>query len=262
MNDVTCVMERIQGSRKYADIHPSAIRRQIDLLTNRYPSGKTLEQAVRRKLHQVFGAYLDGNWLRKFKAGLKTLEGADQDSVRKSCRRLMRLHTSTRERLDVLDDFCALLAETIPQGATVLDVACGLNALALPAIRESRSFHYVGVDLHAGMISLLDTFAHTVEIDAEFVWGDILSGDLPDCDVALMLKLLPLLAHQEEDSALRLVQDVQAEIVIASYPTRSIGGTDLGMGNTYQRQIEQIASKTGRKLERFDCPTESFYVLK
>ena len=262
MLDLARVEERVQASRKYADIHPSAIRRQIELPAEPYQSGHALQQAVRRKLHQAFGAYLEGNWLRKFKAGLKEFEGADADSVRQSCRRLMRLHTSTRERLGVLDDFCALLAETIPQGAVVLDVACGLNALTLPEVAEHRTFRYIGVDLHEGMISLLKTFAHTVEIDAEFVWGDILSGDLPECDVALMLKLLPCLGNQEDDGALRLVKNVQADIVVASYPTRSIGGTNLGMENTYQRQIERIASETGRKLERFDCPTESFYVLR
>lgn len=256
------VETRIRGSRKYADIHPAVIRRQVEQFADRFRSDKELEQAVRRKLHQAFGAYLEGNWLRKFKAGLKALEGADADSVRQSCRRLMHLHTSTRERLDVLGDFRDFLDHTIPQGATVLDVACGLNVLTFPAVEGSRTFRYIGVDLHEGMISQLRAFARAVGLDAEFVWADILSGDLPACDVALMLKLLPCLGHQEDDSALRLVRDVNAEILIVSYPTRSIGGTDLGMANVYQRQIERIASETGRNLERFDCPTESFYVLR
>ncbi len=262
MPDLNRVLERILGSRKYSDIHPAVIDRQAALLADRYPSDKALEQAVRRKLHQAFGAYLEGNWLRKLKAGIVDIEGADSDTVRKVCFRLMDLHTSTRERRPIIGEFGDLLARVIPEGARVLDLACGLNALALPAITEAHAFKYIGLDLHKEMMSVLSQFAEAVGLDAAFTWSDILSDSYPECDVALMLKLLPILEHQDSGSAAQLVRDVETETVIASFPTRSMGGRNVGMEHTYQTQIEQIASETGREIERYDSSMELFYVLK
>ena len=41
-----------------------------------------------------------------------------------------------------------------------------------------------------------------------------------------------------------------------------MGGRNVGMEHTYQTQIEQIASETGREIERYDSSMELFYVLK
>ncbi|MCH2664178.1 hypothetical protein MK139_07520 [bacterium] len=262
MLDVRQVEDRIRSSRKYGDLHPSVVRRQVAELENRYRSEKQLEQAVRRKLHQAFGAYLHGNWLRKFRTELQRIDPEDDDSILQGCHRLMLLHTSTRERTSILGRFLEWIAGIVPEGASVLDVACGLNALVLPALYKSRRFRYTGVDLHREISAQLSAFAAYARVEAKFVWGDILDGNLPRCDVAWIFKLLPVLEHQEKGSATRLIRDLEAEVAIASFPTRSLGGADVGMEYAYHRQIEEICGETGRSFERFDCETERFYVMR
>jgi 16S rRNA (guanine(1405)-N(7))-methyltransferase len=262
MSDRESIASRILGSRKYRDLHPKVVSRQIEELADRYDSPKELEQVVRRKLHQAFGAYLEGNWLRKFKAGVKEMDPDQPESAVRVSRRLMELHTSTRERVGILDDFCELIADVIPEDSTVLDVACGLNALTLPAIRERRRLRYVGVDLHKGMVDQMALFSEAANLEAEFLWDDILSASLPESDVAMILKLLPCLDHQGEGAALDLIKRIQAPILLISYPTRSLGGTNVGMETNYGMQLEQLASEAGRSVEGYTSATEAFYVLK
>ena len=256
------IESRILGSKKYRDIHPSVVQRQIEQLRSRYTSDKDLEQAVRRKLHQAFGAYVDGNWKRKFSAGLKEIGSADEDQVLRVSRRMMDLHASTRERTGILSEFAELVAQLIPESADVLDIACGLNALCLPAIREQRRFHYTGIDLHREMMLEMQAFADLARVEATLLWDDVLTASFPRSDVAMLLKLLPCLEHQEEGSALELLRRIEADVLLVSYPTRSIGGTDVGMEETYRSQINTLAKGLGRGVEEYLSSSEAFYVLK
>jgi 16S rRNA (guanine(1405)-N(7))-methyltransferase len=257
MIDAEKIESRIRSSRKYADIHPSVILRQIRQLQGRFDSDKDLEQAVRRKLHQAFGAYLGGNWLRKLERGI----AADTESIRDTCRDLMILHASTRERLIDLEDVTSAIGDRISEDSRVVDLACGLNALTLPWLFDRKRFHYEGVDLHKRMIDAMGRFANTAVLDANLVWGDVLSESHIKGDVVLMLKLLPCLEHQEEGSATRIVQQTSADVIVASFPTRSIGGKSRGMDYTYHRQIEIIADETDRSLERISFESETLFVL-
>jgi 16S rRNA (guanine(1405)-N(7))-methyltransferase len=257
MVDAEKIEARIRASRKYSDIHPSVIRRQIHKLQDRFGSDKDLGQAVRRKLHQAFGAYLGGNWLKKLEKGLA--DGIEP--LRDTCRDLMILHASSRERLADLEEVTAAIGDHISEGARVVDLACGLNALALPWLFEQKPFHYEGVDLHKRMIEAMGRFTGAAGLDANLVWGDVLSDDRPEGDIVLMLKLLPCLEHQEEGSALRIVQQTSANTIIASFPTRSIGGRAKGMDHTYHRQVEIIADESGRELDRLPFPSETIFVL-
>ena len=260
MADLEKIEARIRASRKYADIHPSVVVRQIHQLEARFDSDKALEQAVRKKLHQAFGAYLGGNWLKKLEKGV---EGASSEpgDLEEVCRDLMGLHASTRERLTDLEAVSSAICEHIPEGARVVDLACGLNALTLPWMFKHRTFRYSGIDLHRGMLDSVGRLAERASLNVDLRWGDVLSDDRPQGDVALMLKLLPCLEHQEEGSALRLVTETDADVIVASFPTRSIGGRSKGMDHTYHRQIELIADSVGRQLAHLSFESESIFVL-
>ena len=262
MSDLIKVESRIRGSRKYRDFHPSVVRRQIAELSGRYRAAKDLEQAVRKKLHQAFGAYLDGNWQRKFKTELSGIDPTDEQSVLLGSRKLMGLHASTRERAGILADFAELVADVVPDGGMVLDIACGMNALSLPTIRRSRSFRYTGIDLHRGMLDQMTTFAETVQVEAEFLWDDVVAVPFPQADVVLALKLLSCLEHQQEGAGLDLIRRLNADQIIVSYPTRTLGGSDVGMETNYLMQIERLASEACRSLEAYTTDTEAFYVMK
>jgi len=261
MPDPSAVQERIQASRKYRDLHANVIRRQVETLAERYPSDKALEQAVRRKLHQAFGAYLDGNWLRKFKSGLDELDSGDAESVLRSSRRLMALHASTRERTSILPDFRDLIADVVPEDGTVVDLACGMNVLTLPVVNQMRRFSYTGIDLHAGLMSQMASYSEKAGLDARFEWDDVLSADVPSCDVVMLLKLLPCLEHQEDGSAAEFLQKLNARTILISYPTRSLGGANVGMEGNYDLQVHGLAEQVGRSVSHIGTETEVFYVM-
>jgi hypothetical protein len=61
---------------------------------------------------------------------------------------------------------------------------------------------------------------------------------------------------------LRLVAETKADVIVVSYPTRSIGGQSKGMDHTYHRQIEIIADTVGRDLEHLAFETEAVFVMR
>ena len=52
-------------------------------------------------------------------------------------------------------------------------------------------------------------------------------------DVALMLKVLPLLERQRRGAAEAVMEAVDAAYIVASFPTRTLGGRNVGMAAQY-----------------------------
>ena len=102
--------------------------------------GRRLKEAIKatkKKLHQVGGAYLEGRvdyaaWLDE----LRAVSGGKGD-FRRACARIMGHHSSTKERLEILDTFYATVLADLPPIRSVLDLACGLNPLAIPWMAEN-----------------------------------------------------------------------------------------------------------------------------
>jgi 16S rRNA (guanine(1405)-N(7))-methyltransferase len=72
------------------------------------------------------------------------------------CERAMRSHASTRERLPDLDEFYAGVMQRTGALESVLDVACGLNPLALPWMGLPAGGRYLACDIYTDMVSFLN----------------------------------------------------------------------------------------------------------
>ena len=120
-------------SSKYREIEPGLVRRVAEREAgNRRTSMRDAEKATRRKLHQVTAAYLPGEmryerWLAELRVA-----AADPEALRAACLRIMAHHASTQERLRLFPGFYHEILQGIAPPGTVLDIACGLNPLAIP----------------------------------------------------------------------------------------------------------------------------------
>ncbi len=125
------LVRSVRGATKYRHLSADVVRRvgARELASRRSPADAV--KATKGKLHQVAAAYIPA--AIDYKAALATLQrsAGDREALRAACRDLMAGHVSTRERLPVLEQFYAeTLAGLAPR--VVLDVACGLNPLAIP----------------------------------------------------------------------------------------------------------------------------------
>ena len=242
------LVARVTASRKYRHVDPTLVRR---LAAEQLGKPGDPVKAIRSRLHQAVCAYHVGEphydrWL----AALR-----DADDPKPACLSIMRSHASTRERLPILDRF---YAEVMPPGTTtVVDVGCGLNPLAIPWMRLAPNASYRAYDVDGDLVAFLNAAFPLLGVDGRAELLDVATDPdrvEPGADVALVLKLLPLLP----DEGARLLPALRATRLVVSFPTRTIGGAARkGFARTYQARFADRLG--GRQVE---LPGELAFVLE
>jgi 16S rRNA (guanine(1405)-N(7))-methyltransferase len=230
---------------------------------------RTLREAVkatRSKLHQVGGAYLPGH--PDYPGWIKQLESlpADRQSpeLRNFCTETMRFHASTRERLPVLETFFTTTLKAITPVKSVLDLACGLNPLALPWMPLEPDAIYYACDIYGDMVSFLSHFFAHLRQNGR-VWSCDLSHGMPGESVhlALLLKAIPCLEQLDKGLPLRLLEEIRADHLLVSFPVTSLGGRGKGMRGHYEAHFMDLIAGHAWKIERFEFLGElAFLVTK
>lgn len=259
---IAAVIDAVGESAKYRNVAPALIRAIAEDMAYRYPRPKEAIKAAKNKLHQVAGAYLDSTppysrWL----AELREVAG-DPDAVREKCRSLLAAHASTRERLPILTDFYGLIWGAFPAVQSVIDVACGLNPLAIPLMALPPGVAYTAVDLYTDMADFLTAFFGLIGQAGAALCADVLQTPLPPADCALILKTLPPLEQIRPGGAASLLDAIQAPNMVISYPVASLGGRGKGMADQYTAQFTALMAGRGWQVERHIFPAELVFIVR
>jgi 16S rRNA (guanine(1405)-N(7))-methyltransferase len=251
MTDLDKIVSAVAGSKKYHAICADTIRRIAARELAARGNVKIATKATKRRLHQAYGAFehdLDE------RAEYERLEAAyrtgSPPEIRSACARVLNLHSSTRERLPILDQFYPAIFEITGQPASILDVGCGLNPLALPWMGleggSRNRAHYIALDIDAARVRFLNRYLSLVGLQPLARCQDVLSHPPDDdADVALLLKMSPTLERQEPGATLRLMEHLAAPYVVVSYAIKSLGGREKGMAGQYGQQF--LAWMEGRR---------------
>lgn len=259
------VVARVAVSRRYRWVAEPLVAR---LAAEELPKARNLDDAekrVKRRLHQIFGAYTGQPDYARLLLDLQRARDAGDAALRDACRAALAAHASTRERLPLLDAFYARIFALTGPPRTLLDLACGLNPLAAPwmALPEDACYHACDIDRAlldcvAGALDLLG-ISHDVEL------RDVVS-DPPDdrCDVALLLKTVPPLDQQDPRAAERLLRAVRARWLVVSFPTRSLSGHGKGMERSYRARFATLRAECGwqGEVEELVFANELVYVVR
>lgn len=262
------LLTAVTQSPKYRTIAPDLIRRIGTVELAKRGNFKEAVKGTKNKLHQVGGAY--GDTAVDYPKALARLQNAaDEETRRQTCRDLMRLHASTRERLPILDEFYATILAGLPPIHSVIDVACGLNPLALPWMPLAADATYHAYDIYGDMMAFLQSYFDLMGVHGVAHHQDILSQPPAEpADLALILKTLPCLEQAEKGAAARLLQTIQARHLLISYPVQSLGGRGKGMVQNYEAQFwglvngeSKAASPRGWHITRFEFATELAFLV-
>jgi 16S rRNA (guanine(1405)-N(7))-methyltransferase len=261
--DLSLVVEDVRQARKYRYLCEATVRRVAAWALERGGPRKDVVKRTKRKLHQVYGAYLE-QWDPQV-AG-QALEGLRSDpaprAVRDACRRILSLHSSTRERLELLETlYPALFAVTGVPGR-LLDLGCGLHPFALPWMGLPPHTEYHAWEIDARMVDLANRLLGVLRRRGAAVCRDVLAeAPAEGADVAFLLKMIPCLEQQERGCGTRLLRGLNAAFVVVSFPTRTIGGRDKGMSSRYAAAMERILSDLPWPATRIQHVQETFFVL-
>lgn len=243
------ILAKLQSAKKYADVCPDTLRRIASECAVKYKKAKDAEKAAKEALHGITGAFMDASTLKNAR---QMLENRDVEGA-------LKLHSSTRERMP-LDEFYSDLFSRTGKPSTILDLACGMNPVYLGSIGISVT----GVDISGAQIQLMNEWAAANDIDVKCLVGDALCDNfIPEgaWDMALVMKLLPVIENQKKGSAKALLEAIDTPITVVTFPTRTLGGRKVGMEQHYTEWFEGIIPEKYCVRDRYVCNYELVYIL-
>ncbi|MBX7143861.1 MAG: hypothetical protein K1X79_05370 [Oligoflexia bacterium] len=262
---LAATVAKILESRKYKDIDSSLIESLVRANLAKSIPRKEIEGRVRDKLHQIGGAFFVGS--NKFDKALELLrsaaESGDLKGFEGACAKVMQRHASTAERLEILPQFYDTIIPRLRQPVQrVLDLACGLNPLALPWMGLPADTEYLCFDIYADVVELLNEFFRLAKVNGKAQVRD-LSTTVPDQagDVAFLLKAIPTLEQIDREAGVRLLQQLPVRDIIVSWPIKSLGGKNKGMLSTYSEHFEEIVKPYAWETESFCFQNEMVYLI-
>ena len=239
------------NSPKYRHISPDLVRRIGREELGKRPRLKEATKATKNRLHQIGGAYLDSQ--PKYGRLLSQLE----TEFLTTCRTIMRQHSSTRERLPILDQFYSTIFADLPPIHAVLDIASGFNPLARAWMPLAPHAAYTAYDIYGDMMAFLQDgmrlMVDEADAPAQLAIQQDVVGQPPTkkADIAFILKTLPVLEMVDKTAVTRLLDNIQADYLLISFPTRSLGGRGKGMVQNYERLFAGWAAGRGWHSQRY-----------
>ncbi|HJZ48355.1 MAG TPA: 16S rRNA methyltransferase [Roseiflexaceae bacterium] len=270
-HDIAELIQAVQASQKYAAIGEEVIESigRRELATRR--NLKEAIKATKNKLHQIAGAYIEtrlpyDEWLALL-ANVPTFERSNVrtlPALKQACVEIMRHHASTRERLPILESFYTTTLGSLGPLRSVLDLACGLNPLALPWMPLAPDARYYACDIYADMMAFLNGFFALAGVRGQARVCDLVAHrPAEQVDLALVLKALPPLDQQARNAGRDLLRALNARHILVSFPVHSLGGRGKGMTENYELRFRALADAEEWSVERFVFPTElAFLVTK
>ncbi len=257
------LVQAVQSSAKYGSVCEGFVRRVGAAELSKRRSLKEAIKATKNKLHQVGGAYLDAageypRWL----ATLRAAAAQGDPVLRDACRATMAHHASTRERLPILETFFAETLAGIAPVRSVLDVACGLNPLAIPWMPLAPGATYLACDIYHDMMDFIGAFLALTGVGGRaFVCDVIHEPPAERVHLALILKTIPCLEQVDKSAGLRLLDAVRADYALVSFPARSLGGRDKGMIAHYEARLRDLLAERQWPVQRFEFETELAFLV-
>ncbi|MFZ3070208.1 MAG: hypothetical protein WA110_03690 [Anaerolineaceae bacterium] len=257
------LVKQVRNSPKYAQISESLVERIAREELDKHPNFEDSVKSTRTRLHQVVGAYLAPRLNYALWTDIFSTIPVEEEQERKShCQAMMRLHNSTSERLPFLETFYHTCLASIAPVSSVLDLACGLNPLALAWMPLAPDCTYYACDVVLPMLTFLNHFFATQHVHGQAFDCD-LTSTIPSqrVQVAFLLKTLPCLDQLDKSLGARLLEEVKADHILISYPSKSLGGKSKGMLATYTEQFARLIAGASFSVKSFTFPNEIAFLL-
>jgi len=228
---------------------------------------KNFKQAVKstkNKLHQVGGAYFIkrpdyGNWLEELRNIPKT---ECEDLFLEKCTEIMDYHYSTKERLKVLDQFYSSIFSMLPPIRSIMDIACGFNPLSIPRMPVSDGVRYYAYDVYHDLTDFLNGFLKMIGVEGYAETRDVIQNPPAiHTDLAFILYSIPCLEQIDKSAGKKILESINANFIVVSYPVKTLGGRVKDMREFYQAQFNRLIDGKLWDTERLNFSTEMVFII-
>ncbi len=263
-DQLASLLDAVLASPRYRSVSRDLILHIGSQELTRQRSLKEAIKATKNKLHQVGGAYLDTKehytmWLDELRTAAQS---GNQEQLLQACRNIMSHHASTRERLPILDRFYAAIFANLPPVYSVLDIACGLNPLAIPWMSLPENTQYYAYDIYHDIMDFLNEWMSMLPIHGYAHTCDVLqSCPSPKADVAFLLKAIPCLEQLDKSAGSRLLHSINADHLVVSFPIHSLGGKNKGMPAHYESHFHDLIHNEPWEITKLTFESEFVFIM-
>lgn len=205
--------------------------------------------------------------IARLRDGGRTLATAE---LTETVQQLLAGHASTRERQADAGAFYAFLVEAIGPATSLLDVGCGIQPLMFPFASLPNLRNYVAVDSNQQSVDAVAAFALATGNIALHAIHDNLSGSRnpvlsaagqAEFDIALLLKLIPVVARQSRELLAALEQTPARRWIVTGSTTGLAKRTSILRRE--QTVLRRFIADSGRAIrEEFTFGEEFGYVVE
>jgi 16S rRNA (guanine(1405)-N(7))-methyltransferase len=248
--DVEVVVTAVKQSVKYGDTSEATIRELAEEAVRQHKKAKPAIKAVRVRLHSIMAPYLgDPDYAAEAVRLDAAFAANDAAAIAAVCLDCLNAHLSTRERLPILTDFYERIFTITGKPQTIMDIACGLNPLALRSMgllpdngtrKTDDGLRFYAYDIHEPRIAFINHYFRLEGLPELARVQDVASA-LPQetVDVALFLKEMPRFERNYGGRGRPLLDALNANYLVISYPAVSThGGRNLT--NRYREFMFQL----------------------
>jgi 16S rRNA (guanine(1405)-N(7))-methyltransferase len=262
--EIESLLAAVHASAKYRHVCEDLVR---GVGARELAKGRSLKEAVKatkNRLHQIGGAYIARPIdYEAALAGLRAArESGDPTRWREACAWGMRQHASTRERLPILEQFYATVLADLRPIRSVLDLACGLNPLSIPWMPLAEGAAYHACDIYRDMVGFLNEFLVLAGLRGGVQAVDVTRA-CPDrhVELALLLKTLPCLDRLDDSVGPQVLDAINADHLLVSFPARSLGGRDKEMTAQYEARFLSLVEGRSWTVRRFEYASELAFLV-
>ncbi|SRR5579883_692609 len=257
------LVQAVLASPRYRSISPDLVRA---LGARELAKRRNMQEAIKAtkaRLHQIGGAYIaSGQYARWLDDLTRAYQTDGLPALQGVCRQVMSYHASTRERLPILEQFYTTILADVSPARVVLDLACGLHPLALPWMPLAADVEYYAYDIYQDMADFLNGFLALAQVRGRAEVCNVLSAcPTRHADLALLLKAIPCLEQIDGGAGLRLLETINADHLVVSFPAQSLGGRQKGMVRTYEAHFRQLVAGKPWTIKRFEFATELVFLI-
>lgn len=229
----------------------------------RQPSARMALKTMRRKLHQISAPYLgDPDYARATTELQAAFQNGNPATLEDCCRGILSSHTSTRERLLILEGFYQQLFSRVGHPASILDLACGLNPLTWRWMGLLARTRYLAYDIHAPRVSFLNAYFKMEGLAGEAILRDILvEPPLETADAAFLFKEAHRFEEREAGCNRELWRTLNVKTLYVSLPPFNMTGRhDLTIKN--RKLVERSLAGESWRVSELNFPNEQVFVIE
>lgn len=258
------IIAKTVASKKYKVILPETIRDVYITEFGRHKNLKATEEVAKKKLHRIRAEYLGEPDFRKAKEQLKNaFNSGDDEQIREVCKSIFSVHSSTRERNSLLEEYYEKIFSVTGRPESVTDLACAFNPLSFRWMGLPKSVLYHAYDVNTAFVDLINYYFDLEGVKQLASVRDIYTNP-PDIrtDVAYLFKMYYCLEHRLRGAGWHVVEHVNSPKVAISFPTINLVDKKTDILGVHESGIKENCARLGWKLHYVEFDNEITVVVE